>query len=95
MSLKPVSFSKMDEQTDDIYEAVVVMSQRSKQILRDRLIETMLKEEEEEKEMGVFDEIIDPDSVTFQETEKETTVAIDEFLKGELSWRKSMEEASE
>ncbi len=94
MSLKPVSFSKMDEQTDDIYEAVVVMSQRSKQILRDRLIETMLKEEEE-KDMGVFDEIIDPDSVTFQETEKETTVAIDEFLKGELSWRKSMEEASE
>ena len=94
MSLKPVSFSKMDEQTDDIYEAVVVMAQRSKQILRDRLIETMLKEEEE-KEMGVFDEIIDPDSVTFQETEKETTVAIDEFLKGELSWRKSTEEASE
>ena len=94
MSLKPVSFSKMDEQTDDIYEAVVVMSQRSKQILRDRLIETMLKEEEE-KDMGVFDEIIDPDSVTFQETEKETTVAIDEFLKGELSWRKSTEEASE
>ena len=94
MSLKPVSFSKMDEQTDDIYEAVVVMSQRSKQILRDRLIENMLKEEEE-KEMGVFDEIIDPDSVTFQETEKETTVAIDEFLKGELSWRKSTEEASE
>ena len=94
MSLKPVSFSKMDEQTDDIYEAVVVMSQRSKQILRDRLIETMLKEEEE-KEMGVFDEIIDPESVTFQETEKETTVAIDEFLKGKLSWRKSMEEASE
>ena len=94
MSLKPVSFSKMDEQTDDIYEAVVVMSIRSKQILRDRLIETMLKEEEE-REMGVFDEIIDPDSVTFQEPEKETTVAIDEFLKGELSWRKSTEEASE
>ena len=94
MSLKPVSFSKMDEQTDDIYEAVVVMAQRSKQILRNRLIETMLKEEEE-KEMGVFDEIIDPDSVTFQETEKETTIAIDEFLKGELSWRKSTEEASE
>ena len=93
MSLKPVSFSKMDEQTDDIYEAVVVMAQRSKQILRNRLIETMLKEEEE-KEMGVFDEIIDPDSVTFQETEKETTVAIDEFLKGELSWRKTIEEGS-
>ena len=94
MSLKPVSFSKMDEQTDDIYEAVVVMSLRSKQILRDRLIETMIKEEEE-KEMGVFDEIIDPESVTFQDIEKETTVAIDEFLKGELSWRKSTEDANE
>tara|TARA_B100000809_G_C14704834_1_gene375556 strand:+ start:111 stop:395 length:285 start_codon:yes stop_codon:yes gene_type:complete len=94
MSLEPVSFRKMDEQTDDIYEAVVVMSIRSKQILRDRLIEAMLKEEEE-IEMGIFDEIIDPDSVTFQEIEKETTVAIDEFLKGELSWKKNTEDANE
>ena len=47
MSLKPLSFSKMDEQTDDIYEAVV-MSRRSKQILRDRLVSDMINEEENE-----------------------------------------------
>ena len=34
-------------------------------------------------------------SSRYDKTSKETTVAIDEFLKGKLSWRKSTEEASE
>ena len=92
MSLKPLSFSKMDEQTDDIYEAVVVMSRRSKQILRDRLVSDMIKEEENE-ELGVFDEIVEPDLISFQEVEKVTTEAIDEFLEGKLLWNKHPDEA--
>ena len=44
MSLKPLSFSQMEEQTGDIYEAVVVMERRAKQILRDRLFEKIVKE---------------------------------------------------
>ena len=88
MSLKPLSFREIEEQTGDIYEAVVVMERRAKQILRDRLVEKIIKEEET-REMGVFDEVPDEiDPETYQEVEKVTTVAIEEFITGGLTWHK-------
>ena len=88
MSLKPFSFREIEEQTGDIYEAVVVMERRAKQILRDRLGEKIIKEEES-REMGVFDEVPDEiDPETYQEVEKVTTVAIEEFITGGLTWHK-------
>lgn len=88
MSLKPVSFREIEEQTGDMYEAVVVMERRAKQILRDRLVEKSIKEEES-REMGVFDEVPDEiDPETYQEAEKVTTVAIEEFINGDLTWHK-------
>ena len=88
MSLKPLSFRQIEEQTGDIYEAVVVMERRAKQILRDRLVEKSIKEEES-REMGVFDEVPDEiDPETYQEVEKVTTVAIEEFINGDLTWDK-------
>ncbi|MAE09767.1 MAG: hypothetical protein CMF78_01045 [Candidatus Marinimicrobia bacterium] len=88
MSLKPLSFREIEEQTGDIYEAVVVMERRAKQILRDRLVEKIIKEEES-MEMGVFDEVPDEiDPETYQEVEKVTTVAIEEFINGGLTWHK-------
>ena len=88
MSLKPLSFRQIDEQTGDIYEAVVVMERRAKQILRDRLVEKIIKEEES-RDMGVFDEVPDEiDPETYQEVEKVITVAIEEFINGDLTWHK-------
>ena len=88
MSLKPLSFRQIEEQTGDIYEAVVVMERRAKQILRDRLAEKIIKEEES-RDMGVFDEVPDEiDPETYQEVEKVTTVAIEEFINGDLTWDK-------
>lgn len=88
MSLKPLSFREIEEQTGDIYEAVVVMERRAKQILRDRLVEKIIKEEES-REMGVFDEVPDEiDPETYQEVEKVITVAIEEFINGDLTWHK-------
>ena len=88
MSLKSLSFRQIEEQTGDIYEAVVVMERRAKQILRDRLVEKIIKEEES-RDMGVFDEVPDEiDPETYQEVEKVTTVAIEEFINGDLTWDK-------
>ena len=88
MSLKPLSFRQIEEQTGDIYEAVVVMERRAKQILRDRLVEKIIKEEES-RDMGVFDEVPDEiDPETYQEVEKVTTEAIEEFINGDLKWDK-------
>ena len=62
-----MSFREIEEQRGDIYEAVVVMERRAKQILRDRLVEKIIKEEES-REMGVFDEVPDEiDPETYQD----------------------------
>ncbi len=88
MSLKSLSFRQIEEQTDDIYEAVVVMERRAKQILQDRLAEKLLQEEDS-RDLGVFDEVPEIDPETYQEVEKVTTVAIKEFINGELTWHKN------
>ena len=42
MGLKPLSISKMEDRTKDVYEAVVVMSKRAKQVLNNRIMEKMM-----------------------------------------------------
>ena len=39
MSLKPISIRDMEDQSGDIYESVVVMSKRAKQVLSYRIVE--------------------------------------------------------
>ena len=86
MSLKPISIKKMEKQSQDVYESVVVMSKRAKQVLSDRIVEKIIETSSEEVEMGVYDEVeeINPDD--YEEVEKPTTTAIKEFMDGDLSW---------
>ncbi len=86
MALKPISIRQMEDQTGDQYEAVVVMSQRAKQVLQDRLVQKML-ETAEDTELGVFDEIPDRNPEDYEELDKATTVAVDEFMDGKLNWQ--------
>ena len=58
MSLKPISIRDMEDQSGDIYESVVVMSKRAKQVLSDRIVEEIIESNDEE-ELGVYDELIE------------------------------------
>ena len=58
MALEPLSIRDMEKRTGDQYEAVVVMSKRAKQVLRNRIVEDQI-DSMEEVEMGVYDEIIE------------------------------------
>ena len=58
MALEPLSIRDMEERTGDQYEAVVVMSKRAKQVLRDRIMEELI-DSTEEVEMGVYDQVIE------------------------------------
>ena len=58
MALESISIRKMENQTQDFYEAVVVMSKRAKQVLNNRIAEKMMVSNEE-VEMGVYDQILD------------------------------------
>ena len=89
MNIKPISYKNMESKTKNIYEAVVVISKRACQVLHDRLVERMIRENTEE-EFGVLDEIPEKDSLVY--LEKPSSVAVEEFLNGDLSWSKPEEE---
>jgi|TARA_Y100000758_G_C15874247_1_gene357856 DNA-directed RNA polymerase subunit K/omega len=81
----------MEELTDDQYEAVVVMSKRAKQVLNNRIVEEMISESVDEVEMGVFDEVDEKNPEDYEELEKPTTVAVDEFISGNIKWEDNKE----
>ena len=84
MGLKPLSIKKMEDRTDDVYEAVVVMSKRAKQVLNNRVMEKMMDAAIEDVEMGVYDKVVDENPEDYVESEKVTTVAVNEFMDGKL-----------
>ena len=86
MAVKPVSLRKMGEKAKNIYEAVVVMSKRARQINQERFEEQVI-EESEELELDVLDELPDIKPEDYVEKEKVTTMAMDEFLEGKVNWR--------
>jgi DNA-directed RNA polymerase omega subunit len=86
MAVKPVSLRKLEEKTKNIYEAVVVMSKRARQINQERYEEQVM-ELSEELELDVLDESPDIKPEDYEEKEKVTTKAVNEFLEGKVNWR--------
>ena len=87
MALEPLSIRNMEEKTSDIFEAVVVMSKRAKQILNNRIVEELITSaDEEEVEMGVYDQIEEKNPEDYEELEKVTTTAVKEFVDGDIQW---------
>ena len=87
MALEPLSIRKMEELTGDQYEAVVVMSKRAKQVLNNRIVEDLMSASVDEVEMGVYDEVIERNPEDYEEQEKPTTIAVNEFINGDLKWK--------
>ena len=85
MAVKPISLRKVEEKANNIYEAVVVMSKRARQINQERFEEQVI-EESEELELDVLDELPDIKPEDYVEKEKVTTKAMNEFLEGEVNW---------
>tara|TARA_Y100000994_G_scaffold38464_1_gene29308 strand:- start:94 stop:375 length:282 start_codon:yes stop_codon:yes gene_type:complete len=93
MSLEPISIRDMEDQSGDIYESVVVMSKRAKQVLSDRIVEEIIESNDEE-EMGIYDELIETNPDDYEELVKPTTVSVNEFLDGDIDWKKNDEDES-
>ncbi len=86
MAVKPISIREMEKQSDDIFETVVVMSKRAKQITQNRFMEQAMKEAEE-FDMGALDELPPEPKEDYEEETKPTTQAMDEFIDGDLKWQ--------
>ena len=85
MNIKTIHMSDLMDRCDDIYQAVMIVAKRAKQIIDERVIPF---DENEEVE----------DSIEFEEPimsaymDKPENIALEEFLNGELQWRMSNED---
>ena len=93
MGLKTIPFRDIEEQADNMYEAVVAMSGQAKEELNERIVNKAIKDHQE-SELDVFDEIEEQKISTsnYEEEEKVTTLAIEKFLIGKVTWSKSYQD---
>ena len=96
MAIEPISFKKLLRKTDDIYESVAVVSRRAKQILQDRVFKQIIEENTElSEEEGVLSEPVHREDIDFDKEEKVTSIALDEYLEGNINWKHSEESLDE
>ena len=74
--------SDLLEKCDDIYTSVMIVAQRAKQIIDQRVIPI---EENEDVEDSI--QLIEPE-IVIHDIDKPMVVALEEYLNGELEWRK-------
>ena len=89
MNVQAIPMSNLFEKCNDIYTAVVIVAQRAKQIIDQRVIPI---EENEDVEDSI--QLIEPE-IVIEEIDKPMVVALGEYLNGELEWRKPEEDQTE
>ena len=82
MKVKALPMSNLLEKYNDIYTAVVIISQRARQIIDQRVIPI-----EENEDVGDSIQFIEPE-IVIEDIDKPMVVALEEYLNGELEWRK-------
>ena len=81
--------SNLFEKCDDIYEIVVILSKRARQIIDQRVIPI---EETDDVEDSI--QFIEPE-IVIEDIDKPMVVALEEYLNGELEWSKPEEDEPE
>ena len=81
--------SDLYKKCDDIYKTVVILAKRARQIIDQRVIPI---EETDDLEDSI--QIIEPE-IVIEDIDKPMVVALEEYLTGELEWRKPEEDEPE
>ena len=89
MNVKAIPMSNLFEKCDDIYKTVVILAKRTRQIIDQRVIPI---EETDDVEDSI--QIIEPE-IVIEDIDKPMVVALEEYLNGELEWRKPEEDKPE
>ena len=85
MKVETLSFQEILKRTPDVFEAVVVASQRARQINTRRAAENIDFEDEYSEEDYPLVNSFDEDA--YVEEEKPTVLAMGDFLNDRLNWR--------
>ncbi len=86
MRIRTLAFQALLQNTEDAFEAVVVLSQRCEQINTRRMAERANLEEDvyDEEEFNIIEPVENPDYV---EEVKCNVISMDDFLSDNLKWR--------
>ncbi len=80
MNVKAIHMSDLFKRCEDIYESVMIVAKRAKQIIDERVVP--IDENEDVEDSIEFEQ---PIVTTY--IDKPESVALKEFLNGELQWR--------
>ncbi|RMF66456.1 MAG: hypothetical protein D6743_06325 [Calditrichaeota bacterium] len=96
--IKTLSLKEVEKYADSIYEAIIVIAKRSRQI-NDEQKQLIMQETEESVDFDGYDEeAVDfevMESRSFLRLPKPTTVALEEFFSGKLSFEYRVPEEEE
>ena len=81
--------SNLFKKCDDIYKTVVILAKRTRQIIDQRVIPI---EETDDVEDSI--QFIEPE-IVIEDIDKPMVVALEEYLHGELEWRRPEEDKPE
>ena len=93
MALKPLEITDLEKKAANVYEAIVVLSKRARQINEETKIEFNQRIELFAPKLEVEGEEVEvnPDqlkvSLEFEKRPKATDVALDELMQEKLEWR--------
>lgn len=88
MGLKTIPFREVEDRAKNMYEAVAAMSGQARTELEERILSKAIQDHQQE-DLDVFDEVDEITPETYVEKEKVATIAINKFLDGEVTWRKT------
>ena len=87
MGLRTIPFREIENQAENMYEAVAAMSGQARVELQERIVSRTILEHQEE-ELDVYDDYEEKKPEEYEEMDKVTTVAVDKFLDGDVKWKK-------
>ena len=87
MGLKTIPFREIENQSENMYEAVAAMSGQARVELQERIVNRVISEHQEEQ-IDVYDDYEEKKPEDYQELEKVTTLAVNKFLEGSVNWKK-------
>ena len=89
MSDNKINLKKIDDKSEDIFEATIVIGKRARQIISERIMKNEIHSFEKDSELNdeEFNEIKEEIGMNYVEMSKATSVAIDEFCNDELNWK--------
>ena len=90
MDIKAISLKKYLKKSDSMYKNIIIASTRARQIIDERFQE--FDDEEDIEDSDQLEALIDN---VDHDLEKPITVALDEFMNEELSWKNDNEEESD